>query len=66
MAWVAHYKYIIAVGIDVPQMKDDNCSHSLNYYLFSLLQRHSLKVSFFFHVHMLFFVTVNNKVPQTW
>lgn len=54
MAWVAHYKYIIAVGIDAPQMKDDNCSHSSNYYLFSLLQRHSLKGSFFSCSHAFF------------
>lgn len=65
MAWIAHYTYIIAVGLNVPQMKDDNCSHSSNYDLFCVRQRHSLKVSFFPCSHA-FFVTVNNKVPQTW
>lgn len=57
MAWVAHYKYIIAVGINVkmtivvvPQI---------------IICPPYFKVTHF-HVHVLFFVTVNDKVPQTW
>lgn len=53
LIWVAYCKDIIAVSIKWPQMKDDNCTHSLKF-IFVLITLKSFIESFILDVHMLF------------